>query len=63
MSNNKYHHVFHDENKNFMHSPIHANKNTDEKNSTAIFQNSQQKTQSKEINYSRILYNDFINNN
>ena len=63
MSNNKYHHVFHDEKQNFLQSTIHTHKNIDDKNPTAIFQNSHQKAQSKEINYSRILYNDFISNN
>ena len=39
MNNNKYHHVFHDENKNFMHSPIHTHKNIDDKTPANIFQN------------------------
>ena len=29
MNNNKYHHVFHDENKNFIHSTINTHKNDD----------------------------------
>jgi hypothetical protein len=29
MNNKKYHHVFHDENKNYIHSPIHNQKNNE----------------------------------